>query len=575
MKKILITVCLVILFAAAAKDRFNVFFEPSEINVVPGETYTVKLKIEIPPNGYIYANPKGPGTGKASEITAEQHDFITAGEPVYMAGIKYTPVGEREFVYIYKDVAVIDIPLHINENASAGLAKFSFSLDLLFCDDNSCEPVKRRLTLPVQISGTAKDAPVQTVFEPHFIGASTIGGFLQAILLGFAAGVILNFMPCVLPVVSIKVMAFARRSGKRRELVKQGLFFAGGILATFIVLAALASFTGYSWGGLFQNEYFLKTMTVIVFVLALSMLGMFSINVPGFAVQPVREYSVNADAFFKGFLATLLATPCSGPLLGGTLAWAMTGSPLIIFAVFTSVGFGMAFPYILLCAFPALVSKIPKPGAWMGALELVMGFFLIFTVVYLLSVFPDSGVFPMVTFLAFIAAACCIYGRYGTRERAKKQRIFSLLLACLILAAGYFISFGFDEKAVEISAKQNSFSMAKLDLNRQRGVISVVAFTADWCPNCKFVESFALGSQKVKEALKQSGAELIIADITKPFPEAENLLQSLGSRSIPFLAIMPPGDDYSSPFCLRDIYSADDVVSALRAASAASGIPGF
>ena len=372
-------------------------------------------------------------------------------------------------------------------------------------------------------------------------------------------------MPCVLPVVGIKVMAFAQYSGKRGGLIKQGLLFGAGILAAFTALAALASFAGYSWGRLFQNTYFLKAMTVIVFMLALSMLGMFSINVPGFAARHLRERGVNADAFLKGLLATFLATPCSGPLLGGTLAWAMTCSPLIIFAVFTSVGFGMAFPYVLLCAFPVLVSKIPKPGAWMGALEFIMGFFLVFTVVYLLSIFPDSSVFSMVEFLAFAAAACYIYGRYGTRERAKKQRIFSFLLACLILAAGYFISFGFDEKAAEISARQNSFSMEKLDFNRQRGVISVVVFTADWCPNCRFVESFALDTGKVKEALKQSGAELIIADITRPFPEAENLLQSLGSRSIPFLAVMPPGDNYNNPFCLRDIYSEDDVVSALQA----------
>ncbi|MCL1911002.1 MAG: hypothetical protein FWG13_02210 [Leptospirales bacterium] len=566
MKKILSAAFLACALAGAAGNGFNAYFEPSEINIAPGETYAAELKIEIPSNGYIYANPKGPGTGKASEIVPERHDFITAGEPVYATGIKYTPLGEKEFVYIYKDAVVVGVPLRVAENAPHGLTEISFSLNVLFCDDNSCEPVKRRLTLPVKISAAAQDAPAQAVFKPRFAGSPAAGNFWQAIFFGFAAGFILNFMPCVLPVVSIKVMTFARYSERRGGLLKQGVLFGAGILTAFTVLAALASFAGYSWGGLFQNAYFLKAMTAIVFALALSMLGMFGINALGFAARPLRGRGVNADAFLKGLLATLLATPCSGPLLGGTLAWAMTCSPLIIFAVFTSVGLGMASPYVLLCAFPVLVSKIPKPGAWMSALEFIMGFFLIFTVVYLLSIFPDSGVLPMVEFLAFTAAACYIYGRYGTRERAKKQRIFSLLLACLILAAGYFISFGFDKKAVEISAKQNSFSMERLEFNRQRGIISVVVFTADWCPNCKVVESLAL-TEKVKEIIKQNGAELIIADITRPFPEAENLLQSLGSRSIPFLAVMPPGDNYGSPFCLRDIYSENDIVSALRAAS--------
>jgi len=571
MKKMLIAVFFAAMATGVAGNGFNAYFEPSEINAAPGGKYTIKLKLEIPPNGYIYANPKGPGIGRAAEVVAERHDFINAGEPVYMAGIKYLPLGEKEFVYIYKDVAVIGVPLHIGENAPPGPVEFSLSLSVLFCDNNSCEPIKRRLTLPVQISNAAKGASIQTIFKPVFIGAPAVGGILQAILFGFAAGFILNFMPCVLPVVGIKVMAFAQRSGRRRELIKQGFLFSAGVLAAFIILAALAAFAGYSWGGLFQNVYFLKTMTVIVFALALSMLGMFSINVAGFAARPLYGYSASADAFFKGLLAALLATPCSGPLLGGTLAWTMTCSPLIIFTVFTSVGLGMAFPYFLLCAFPALVSKIPKPGAWMGALEFIMGFFLIFTVIYLLSIFPDDAVLPMVEFLAFVAAACCIYGRYGTREHKKKQRIFSFLLTCIVLAAGYFISFGFDEKVTEVSAKQNSFSMEKLSFNKQRGIISVVVFTAGWCPNCRFVESFALNTEKVKEALKQSGAELIIADITKPFPEAEDLLQRLGSKSIPFLAVMPPGNGYNNPFCLRDIYSENDVISALRSASGLSG----
>jgi len=581
---------------------------PKEMNLAPGTKSFIALHIEIPTDGHIYGNPKGPGTGKATEILIKKNPFLTSGKPRFLTPEKYTAPGEKKHVWVYKNETTIFLPLAVSKKAPPGKINLQVDIDVLLCDESTCIPKGESLILPLAIkkgapgnghstamnrlfeqaaggktAKTVKTSPQKNTlstdvaerytdsqFQARYPETSGVSGILQAILFGLLAGFILNFMPCVLPVVSLKIMSFIKNAGEsRREVVRQGLLFSAGILVSFGFLAVLAAYFGYSWGGLFQHELFLVFMTALVFVLALSLFHVFTINMPSFAGKASEsQQNRYSDAFMKGLLATLLATPCSGPFLGGTLAWALTQPPVVIFVIFISVGIGMAFPYLVLSFFPGLMRFVPKPGEWMTAFETIMGFLLIFTAIYLMTIMQAPLVLPMVLFLAFLTVGFWQFGKYGAIFQTKKKRIISLALLLLIGTGGYGISFHyFFGKEVKAEISTSDFSARRLFSNRDAGRISVVKFTADWCPNCRMVEALALETKDVAAALKKYNADFLTADITISSPEAENLMHLLGSRSIPFLAVFPAGSNFNRPWCLRDIYSEEEVLTALKKAA--------
>ena len=582
----------------SGNDKLTASLEPSVISVLTGETSAVTVKINIPKQSHIYGNPKGPGIGKATELLPAPSKHIRFSEPKFLPTKQHIALGDDDFVYIYEDSTEIVLPFTVENNAVPGSRDLSLALEVLLCTDNYCEPIIVPLTAKLNIiakEGAAKQVAqsavsekvsrVETenvlasenvlisdiIFKPVYFESSAISGIWQAILFGLLAGFILNFMPCVLPVVSIKILSFVKQAGEsRRKLLILGGLFAAGILFAFFILAMFAAFAGYSWGGLFQHKAFLTAMCAIVFLLALSMLGVFTLNVPAFAGRAAMMRNGYTDAFFKGLLATLLATPCSGPLLGGTLAWTMVQPPIIIFMVFISIGFGMALPYLLLCAFPQLAKWVPRPGAWLRGFDLVMGFLLIFTAVYLISIFARDDRLAMIAFLAFVALAASLYGRFGDVDKSNTQRLIVAMIAVFVLAGGYFLSFNYLFEKQIYASDTSVYSHERLIQNRDTGTISVIKFTAAWCPNCMFVESVSLNTEQVVAKIKHHNIDFMKADITRHFPEAEKLLHSLGSRSIPFLAVLPSGKAFTEPICLRDMYSESDVLKALEKAIEAS-----
>ncbi len=596
--------------ASACSDNKNNVYRVTplkkEIKAVPGSSSFAVLKLAVPEKYHVYGNPKGPGIGKATSVIVESDKSIIFQDARYLPPVKHRAEGDKDFTWVYEKDTTIFLPFAVRKNIRKGNYPVNARVDALLCDSNSCLPrvidVKFTIVITSENSsyssetnslyklsrapgGNRRDmrpseaGPLPglksgetfrgTVFTPEIIESTSVAGILQAVIFGLIAGFILNFMPCVLPVVSLKIMGFVQHAGKeRKELTRLGLLFALGILVSFAVLAALAAFLGYSWGDLFQHELFIVALTAIVFALALSMFDIFTIHPPSFLGKAgsgmKNQYT---DAFTKGLLATLLATPCSGPFLGGTLAWALSQPPLTIFLIFISVGTGMALPYLALSLNPAFIRFIPKPGEWTRTFENVMGFFLIFTVVYLLNILKPESFMPMITFLAFIALGFWQYGRYGSLDKKKPVRRFSFLLLLVLLVTGYLFSFKYIfSEPVEKLVNYNIFSIHDLKKNRDAGRISMVKFTADWCPNCKLVEKVSLETGKVAEKISSYNIDLMAADITHSNPPAKELLLKLKSRSIPFLAVFPGGKGFSSPVCLRDIYSEDDVLKAIEKA---------
>lgn len=564
---------------------------PISLTASAGETLTFPVTITIPGGSYIYANPKGPGIGKATTLDFKLPRGFRLVQVDYPPGEKYTPAGFDEHVNIWKKNVLINVTLYVEPAIKQGKYLLALNINMLQCSD-VCVPFDRDYSITVSLSGRSpgesgtvstmdaphgdaspfiKSGPSATELPPEFSQLTPVcierkvTGIIQAILLGIIAGFILNLMPCVLPVVSLKVMALIhhKEAGDRQSQRNHGLLFSAGIITSFLLLASLAAFSGYKWGGLFQQKYFVSGMSVFVFAMALSLFGVFTINIPGFAGRAAsRQGTGYPDSFIKGVLATLLATPCSGPFLGGVLAWAFVQPAHVIFIIFASVGLGMALPYILIALFPALARFIPRPGNWMNTLEVIMGFFLVFTSLYLISFLGHDAAVSTMLFIIFVSMGLWQYGKFGNAAAGPRSRKLSAAILTATTAAGFFISFLLFAPA-DSNPDIVKFSIEQLMANRISGKITVISFTADWCPNCKLVEKTALNTRKVKSLFSDGSVEFMVADITQKNPVAEEIMSRLGSNSIPFLAVFPPGEGFVKPVCLRDIYSADDVESAV------------
>ncbi len=603
-----------IMLVSCSRDEYRemkVYPVLKETAVAQGDESFITLQVELPGQSHIYGNPKGPGIGKPTEIFIDALKNVSFAQARFLKPEKYYFPGEKEYTWGYEHETRIFLPFRVSGQAAPGLYDIGVVFDSLLCTDprkgqgaSYCVPkifrikclvrilpkgaagtvhsqniideynvsaapqkegvgVKGPVAIPVNITSALPD---NLSFSPRFVEKG-VTGLLQAIIFGIIAGMLLNIMPCVLPVVSLKVMGFIQHAGKsRKELFLLGLVFSLGIIASFTVLAALAAFFGYKWGGLFQHRLFLVIMTGIVFALALSLFGVYTINIPYFAGRAVKDQAnPYVDSFMKGLLATLLATPCSGPFLGGTLTWTLSQSPGVIFLIFICIGVGMSLPYILLTINPRFMKYIPKPGEWLVTFERMMAFFLVFTVIYLVGILDDASIVPMITLLGFIAFGFWQYGRYGSVFQTRAKRVISSIALVGIIVSGYFISFDYLYKVKnEAVITRNAFSAERFIKNRDSGIISVIEFTADWCPNCRLVEKVTLQSEKVVSSLNDASIDFMVADITGKNLDADRLMHLFQSQAIPLLAIVPPGDTFTKPIILRDIYSEKDVLKALE-----------
>ncbi len=360
--------------------------------------------------------------------------------------------------------------------------------------------------------------------------------------LAFLAGLILNVMPCVLPVIGLKIMSFVNQAGSNYgRIVLLNLVFSAGIISVFLVLATLAAFFQLGWGGLYQQLGFTVLMISVVFVFGLSFLGVWEIPIPGFSGGSGGGQKEGLfAAFFKGVLTTFLATPCSGPLLVPAVVWAMAQPMLITYLVFFAMGVGMAAPYLLLGLFPQLVRTLPRPGNWMEVFKQLMGFVLMAAVVFFLSAIPERNKTSMLTLLVFLSIACWLVGHISiAAETWQKLRSWAFALAI----AGFGVYFSFVLLIPRHELNWQPYSKAKLNELLKAGQPVFVDFTADWCGTCKTNERFALNSKLMKSYFEERGVVTLKADFTESLPEGDELLKALGNEAtaIPYYAYYPQG----------------------------------
>lgn len=385
----------------------------------------------------------------------------------------------------------------------------------------------------------------------------------KALILGLIAGLLLNAMPCVLPVLTLKVTGLLLANNipeatRIKSFRAHNLCFAAGIISFFTILAFLLGAADMMWGQLYQNQLVLLLMLLIVFLMGLSMLGVFTL--------PALDLKIGANtrnpmlkSFITGFISTFLATPCSGPLLGGVLAWAFTQPLSILLAIFIAVGMGMALPYIAFSIWPNMARILPRPGNWMYIFEHILGFLLLGTAIYLFTILPQEKHTHILITLLIISAAAWLWGKFcGLNAPVIRRRIYGFAVILLICGSLFWIM-----RAAPPQPDWQNFSPQEFLGNLGKKNM-LVEFTADWCPNCKFLEATVLSDNNLHSWQKNYGLDLIRVDLTNPNPYGQRLLEMLGSKSIPLTAIFAKGPNSFKPLVLRDIYGQQTLARALN-----------
>jgi len=434
-------------------------------------------------------------------------------------------------VNIYQDevmlLVVITPPAHINP----GKVTLQCKVDWLACKE-SCIPGSAELSLTLPIAQTATPAnsklfgkysaqipsleQVTAQTEPPGTQPQVLTSaqpaafdFLKYLLFAFLGGIILNIMPCVLPVITIKIYGFISQAGQSRARILQlGIAYCAGVFAWFLGLATLIVLFGLNWSFQFQSKAFILAMLVICLLFGLNLLGLFEFMLPGSLNSKLAALSSKeglGGAFMHGVFATLLGSACTAPLLGPAIGFALAQPPPVVFAIFAAIAAGMALPYFLLTLNPGWLRFLPKPGLWMVRVKQAMGL--------------------------------------------------------LVLATAAWFGFILFQ---QITAKFDPFPQ-RLETALKSGKIVFVDFTAEWCINCKVNEKAVINSAAVQNAFKEDGVLFLKADWTNGNPEITSLLKRFGRAGVPLYVIYPAGEP-GQPVVLPELLTQQIVLDGLAAA---------
>lgn len=420
------------------------------------------------------------------------------------------------------------------------------------------------------------------------------GGIGMALLFAFIGGALLNLMPCVLPVISFKILSFVKMAGQsRKETFKHGAAFSVGVIVSFWFFAgAMLLLQSYGksvgWGFQLQEPAFVACLAALLFIFTLSLFGVFEIGVSVTGMAGNAEQSSSAkmsalcSSFCSGILATALATPCTGPFLGSAIGFAVTLPPLQALLIFTILGMGMAAPYLLLSAFPSLLRFLPKPGNWMVTFKEITGFVMLATILWLVWIFSAqtgslATIFLLMSFLLFSIAAW-VYGRYCTIISKKRTRIVGGFIttaigsiACIVLmAATSPVLVTEDSVSLATAANETLSPSTRWQLFTPKRLEDIhnakqpvfIDFTAKWCLICQ-ANHLVLSTEEVQQKFSEKNIVTMKADWTKNDPEITKLLRKYGRNGVP-LYLLFSGDPSKPPQVLPQVLTPESVIHAIN-----------
>lgn len=633
----------------------------------PGETVHLVIQAEPTEDGWHIYKLSGDPTSGSKEfyqptllVLTELSGAKAAPAMVERAPKLKAPEGLDVEQPIYEKKVKFTVPIQIPEDASGELT-ISGALALQCCEQ-SCIPGATNFTgtLPIGdsqegevyltflspedlgygdvakllgqegIFNAGKDATYPKTEEPQVAEATPLptatdwNTVLYYVPLAMLGGFFLNFMPCVLPVIGLKVMSFVSQGGESRSRIfLLNLYYTLGIMTVFMILGSLAAFLAYGWGDVFQSTTFLLVLACVVWVMALSFLGVWEIPIPGFASNTAANKLASKEgfigAFSKGILATILATPCTGPFIGSVTGFAASQPPEAVYLIFASIGLGFAMPYLVIGIQPSLIQFMPKPGDWMNTFKQFMGFLLLGTVVFLLYPLRQEGadfLIAVFTLLIGLWASCWWIGREEAAGGGALHTVHTWLTAVTIASLAGFYAFGYLQltallvltlgalaaliwiglrpagddfqetlrrwsigltvagatTAVGLGAlntpveyEWRPYSPEEVANLSQQGNTVLVDFTADWCTNCYVVEETAIKTWSVFEKVHSNKVVTVKADYTQFSPEITKTLKSLGYTGIP-LTVIYPAHQPDQPITLPGVYTSQQLVEALEKA---------
>ncbi|MGA2546509.1 MAG: thioredoxin family protein [Rectinemataceae bacterium] len=581
---------LLLLFVAPSLARAVVPVEAhisaEAFSIKPGEVFTVDLLLDVRPGWHVYGpltTGGSTGTGLPTTVVWELPQGFSALPLEWPKAERFSFGSIDSEGYSGKLLlrARILAPNTIEIGESVSM---KVRVEWLACRVE-CMPGGASLKLSL---------PVAAAAGPIAPGPRGMGLAL-ALVLAFAGGLILNLMPCVLPVLSLKALSLAKRSSghqlardhplARERPFATGLYFTAGVLVSFwlfagILLAIRAGGRAYGWGFQLQNPAFVVAAATVFFLVGLNLFGVFEVGVSltrlG-SIQPDPKAGGRGAAlssFLSGLFATAVATPCTAPFMGAAVGYALSHNAAVALGVFTALGLGMAAPMLALSAVPGLARLLPKPGAWMVTFRQVLGFPMMAAVVWMAFVLAGlSGASAMVSLLEGLLAAgmgAWAWGTWGRFDRPVRGRIAAAVLALALVVGGAYWSIrsagasgqgrsGTEPRSASIGAAAKApvdafwrpWSEDALAGLRRRGVPVFVDFTADWCLSCQVNEAVALDDGAMRVRFAELGIVALKADWTRQDEAIGRALAELGRASVPLYALYVPGAE--APIILPEI----------------------
>lgn len=395
----------------------------------------------------------------------------------------------------------------------------------------------------------------------------TAGSYLGIVFLGLLGGLILNLMPCVFPVLGIKVMNLVSHSGQSKFQTRMhGLIFTGGVLASFWALAILllslrAAGSELGWGFQLQEPGFVFLLTLFLFAFGLNMSGLFEVGTSAIQLVSASPGHGYGGSFLSGILATVVATPCAAPFLATALGAALTLPALLSLGLFTAIGLGLSLPFLALTLFPELTRFLPKPGNWMVILKQVLAFLLYGTVAFLLWVLVgqvEEFTFLYVLFsLVLLALAFWIYGQWQGPEKSARSRRLGTAAALLLLGLAILLGW---PRSSELAWEP--WSVSRVKELREEGRPIYVDFTARWCATCQTNKWAVFSSSEVLKTFRDRNVALLKADWTNHDPAITRELKRWDRAAVPFNLLYLPGQE--DPVILPEILTPATVLEPLN-----------
>jgi thiol:disulfide interchange protein DsbD len=586
----------------AADEALTVRTAWSANQARPGDSILLAIVADIKKGFHINADERQinafedfkPIPTKVSVIEAP--DAFTIEAPRYPRAVPFKAQYAAGDLMSYEGQIIIYLPIRLEDAAAPGSMDLKLGFQYQACTDSYCLFPKRitlQETLVVVQSGTSVSKINQELFPgddetppatvprgvdfdmfgwTFSIDTSSGSGVILLLITAALGGMLLNFTPCVLPLIPIKIISLSHVAQNRKQCFMLGLAMFLGVLVFWLALGVLiALVSGFSaTNQLFQYPAFTIIVGIIIAIMASGMFGFFSMRLPNFIYMINPEQDTLTGSFGLGILAAILSTPCTAPFMGAAAAWAATQPPSTTLATFAAIGTGMALPYLVLSAAPSLVEKMPKTGPASGLIKEVMGLFMLAAAAYFIGVGlaaifssppnPPGRLYWWPVMLFSLAGGGWM--AYRTLQITSNKKLKAFFTACGILIIA-FSAWGAVRLTDQGPIEWVYYTPERFKAATGQHKVIVMVFTAEWCLNCKVMEQGVLNSPKIIALFERDKIIPMKVDITGSNPAGKTKLKEVGNLTIPLLVIFSPN---GKPVFKSDFYTVEQIQKAVSAA---------